>query len=164
MGETIAQPKGRSTPVAVRYEDDLYTWVQEQIALLRAGRLADIDAENIAEELSVLARSEYSRLVSALRVLVMHMLKWDQQPEYRTPSWVYSIKEQRDRFADALHDNPGLRPRRDEALAKAYRQARRGAALETGLHETEFPKECPYDWDQLLERPFEVDAWARERK
>lgn len=147
-----------------RYEDDLYTWVEEQVALLRNGRLDVIDADNIAEELSVLARSEYSRLVSALRILLMHMLKWDQQPEYRTPSWVYSIREQRDRYVDVLAESPGLRPRRDEALEKAYRAGRRGAALETGLHETDFPKTCPYTWMDILERPFEVDAWARERK
>jgi hypothetical protein len=34
------------------YERDLYAWVQEQVALLRAGRLGEIDAENIAEEIS----------------------------------------------------------------------------------------------------------------
>ena len=32
-----------------RYADDLYTWVQEQVALLRAGRVDALDLDNIAE-------------------------------------------------------------------------------------------------------------------
>lgn len=140
-----------------RYEDDLYTWVNEQVALLRTGRLHEADAENIAEELAVLARSEFSKLRSALRVLLMHMLKWDQQPEYRSPSWIFSIREQRRRYVEVLKDNPGLKPRRDEALAEAYESARDWAANETNLSVDEFPARCPYTWDDVVERPFELD-------
>lgn len=150
--------------VRARYEDDLYTWVQEQVALLRAGRLDEVDAENVAEELRSLGAAEKSKLDSILRVLVMHMLKWDQQPEFRTPSWVYSIHEQRRRYHDLIGDNPGLKPRRAEALRRVYPSARDWAAAETHLHVGEFPDTCAYTWDDILERPFEVDDWARERK
>src|SRR3954452_855418 len=94
------RPRADEGPPAerVRYEDDLYTWVNEQVALLRAGRLDEIDAENIAEELAGVGRSETAKLRSILRVLVMHMLKWDQQPEFRARSWVHSIRDQRKRF------------------------------------------------------------------
>ena len=47
-------------PPATRHDDDLYTWVREQIALLRAGRLSDIDALNIAEELSDVGESSWT--------------------------------------------------------------------------------------------------------
>ena len=40
--EIAAQPRRR-------YADDLYGWVEDQIALLRAGRLSEIDTDNIAE-------------------------------------------------------------------------------------------------------------------
>lgn len=140
-----------------RYEDDLYTWVSEQVALLRAGRLDAIDAENIAEELSDVGASQYDKLWSSLRVLVMHMLKWDQQPEFRTLSWVYSIREQRNRYAKILKKNLGLASRREEALADAYESARLWAANETSLPVDEFPDECPYTWDDILNRPFETD-------
>ncbi|MDQ3559327.1 MAG: DUF29 domain-containing protein, partial [Pseudomonadota bacterium] len=43
-------PIARSAPSLARYESDLYAWSREQAALLRAGRLGEIDAENIAEE------------------------------------------------------------------------------------------------------------------
>ena len=86
----------------------------------------------------------------------MHMLKWDQQPEFRTRSWVFSILEQRQRYAKVLRKNPGLKPRRGEALIDAYKSARRWAAEETNLSLREFPDECPYSWDDILQRPFEL--------
>ena len=150
------RPEARAG-ASTRYDEDLYTWVQEQVALLRAGRLDEIDAENIAEELSDVGRSEFAKLESALRVLVMHMLKWDQQPELRTPSWVFPIREQRRRLDRLFRQNPGLKPRRDEALSEIYPSARDWASLETHFDVSEFPPECPYTWDDLLLRPFEAD-------
>ena len=157
MADPAAKERARARN-RTHYEDDLYSWVQEQVALLRAGRLDEIDAENVAEELSDVGSSQYDQLWSSLRVLVMHMLKWDQQPEFRTPSWVFSIREQRKRYARILKKNPGLASRRDEALADAYDSARDWAANETHLSIDEFPGECPYTWDEILGRPFETDT------
>ena len=157
----MADPVAKERPAAkkrARYEDDLYGWVEEQVALLRAGRLEEIDAENIAEELSDVGSEQYDKLESALRVLVMHMLKWDQQPEFRTRSWIFSITEQRRRYQKVMRKNPGLKPRREEALNDAFHGARLWAAEETNLSLSEFPDECPYSWDDLLERPFELDS------
>ncbi|MCJ2049933.1 DUF29 domain-containing protein [Methylobacterium sp. J-070] len=141
-----------------RYADDLYTWVQEQVALLRAGRVDMLDLENIAEELGDVGSAQYSQLESALRVLIMHMLKWDQQPEKRTPSWIYSIREQRFRYAKILRKNPGLKPHLDTMRDDIYPISRNWAADECHLLPTEFPPECPYTWDDLLERPFDLDS------
>jgi hypothetical protein len=149
--------KERPAKKRARYEDDFYAWLSEQVALLRAGRLGAIDAENIAEELDDVGKSQPAKLWSTLRVLVMHMLKWDQQPEYRTPSWVYSIREQRKRYRRLLEQSPSLKPLRDEVLADAYESARIWAANETSVPEDEFPNTCPYSWDEILDRPFEVD-------
>ena len=164
MSETIARPTSQPRPGSTRHEDDLYTWVQEQVALLKAGRLDEIDVDNIAEELGDVGKSERWRLWSILRVLVMHMLKWDQQPEQRTPSWVHSIREQRRRYDALLSSSPSLKSQRDETLAKVYPVARGWAADETSLGDDEFPVECPYTWDDILGRPFEVDDGARRRR
>jgi hypothetical protein len=53
-------------PTRTRYEDDLYTWVGEQVGALRAGRFDEVDAEHVAEELSDVGRSEYDKLEFAL--------------------------------------------------------------------------------------------------
>jgi hypothetical protein len=157
----MADQAAKERPAAkkrARYEDDYYGWVKEQVALLRSGRLDEIDVENVAEELDDLGKDEFARLRSCLRVLLMHMLKWDQQPEHRTPSWIYSIREQRRRYARLLKESPSLKPRLDEARDQAYEDARDWAADETHLSPREFPKKCPYEWDDILERPFEFDS------
>ena len=141
-----------------RYDDDFYTWAQEQVSLLRARRFEALDIEHLAEELEGLSKSEFSKLRSTLRTLMMHMLKWDQQPEHRTPSWIFSIREQRRRFDEVLRDNPGLKPRMAEARDAAYPDARDWAADETHLPPDEFPTACPYTWDELRERPFDFDS------
>lgn len=146
-----------------RYEDDLYTWVQEQVAALRAGRIDALDLDLIAEELSDVGGAQYNQLESALRVLMMHMLKWDQQPEMRTPSWIFSIREQRRRYARVLKKNPGLKSSLNEARDSAYPNARDWASDECHLPVDEFPPECPYEWDDILNRPFDFDSVKKQR-
>jgi hypothetical protein len=63
-----------------RYEKDYYGWALEQVALLRSGRVQEVEAENVAEELEGLANDEFAKLESSLRVLLMHMLKWISSP------------------------------------------------------------------------------------
>jgi predicted DNA-binding ribbon-helix-helix protein len=165
MAEPARRDKGQGMAGAghnrTAYDADLYTWVQEQVALLRAGELAALDLQNIAEELSDVGRAQYHQLESALRVLLMHMLKWDRQPEHRTPSWIYSIREQRRRYERILAQNPGLKPRLEEARDAAYPNARDWAADETHLTPDEFPDACPYDWNDILGRPFDLDSVKR---
>jgi hypothetical protein len=139
-------------PVRVEYERDLYAWSQEQARLVREGRWAEVDRNNVAEEIESLGRTEFNRLESALRVLLVHMLKWDHQPRTRTRSWLLSIEAQRLEASDVLADNPGLRPRIAEALSRAYRKARLEAAKETGLDLAKFPESCRYSFDDVMRR------------
>ncbi|TGE02741.1 DUF29 domain-containing protein [Methylobacterium nonmethylotrophicum] len=129
----------------------------EQAAALRAGNLSVIDRENLAEEIESLGRSELKSLVSAWRVVLLHMLKVDYQPERRTRSWALSIRDQRDEAADVLTDSPGLKSRLDEAMARAYRGARLDAARETGLPLQTFPETCPYTRDEMITRDYPID-------
>jgi hypothetical protein len=142
------------TPVRTEYERDFYSWLMEQARHIREGRWNLVDRENVAEEIESLGREQFNKLASALRVLVLHMLKWDHQPAGRSRSWAVSIANQRIAIEDVLDDNPGLRPRIPEAMARAYRQARILAARETGLPEETFPAECPYSWDEIISREF----------
>lgn len=79
MGRASLKRKPPAAPPAARYEDDLFTWVQEQVDLLRAGRLSEVDAGNVAEELSDVGNELYFRPESAIAVLMQHILKWDHQ-------------------------------------------------------------------------------------
>ena len=141
-------------PVRAEYERDFYSWLMEQARLVRAGQWSAIDRANLAEEIESLGREQFNKLESALRVLLLHMLKWDHQPDRRTRSWELSIKEQRIAVQDILDDNPGLKPRIDEALARGYRRARLAAAKETEVDESGFPRSCPYSFDDAMTRSF----------
>jgi Domain of unknown function DUF29 len=141
-------------PVHAEYERDFYSWSLEQARLLREGRHDALDRDNLAEEIESLGREQFNKLVSALRVAMMHMLKWDHQPSKRSRSWALSIEGQRLEIADVLADNPGLKPRVGEAIARAYRHARIEAAKETGLDEADFPAACPYSFDDITKRSF----------
>ena len=117
---------------------------QEQARLLRAGRIDAIDRENVAEEIESLGREQFNKLESALRLLLLHFLKWDHQPSLRSRSWMLSIAAQRLEIEDIIGDNPGLKPRIHEAIARAYRNARVAAARETDIELDRFPMQCPY--------------------
>jgi hypothetical protein len=139
-------------PARADYNQDFYSWLMEQAQLIRDGRWTDLDRDNLAEEIESLGREQFNKLESALRVLLMHFLKWDHQPKLRSRSWALSIKAQRVELDDVIGDNPGLKPRIGEAVRRAYRKARIDAARETGIEEDQFPPQCPYSWDDVVSR------------
>ena len=147
-----------SRPGRTRYEDDLYTWVQEQVALLRAGAVDALDLAHIAEELSDVGAEQYNKLESALELILLHMLKWDHQPHKRTRSWSLSIEEHRLRAAKQLRKNPSLTSRIDEAVEDGFRLGRIRAAREMRVEPKTLPTPCPYDWTAIMTRPFSLDS------
>ncbi|HET7879684.1 MAG TPA: DUF29 domain-containing protein [Acetobacteraceae bacterium] len=136
------------------YDRDFYAWANEQAALLRAGRLAEADIENIAEEIETMGRSEKRELVSRLTVLLLHLLKWQFQPSHRRISWQLSIQNARDPLTDHLDDNPSLKSQLDQVMKSAYRRAANDAAVETGLQRAAFPDASPYTFDQAMAHDF----------
>jgi hypothetical protein len=142
-------------------EGDLYSWARRQAELLRAGRLAEIDAVAIAEEIDDVGEEQYDKLESALRVLMLHLLKWDHQSDSRSRSWTLTIREQRRRVLRQLRKNPGLRSRLDEALSEAYEDARDEASAETGLPMRVFPVQPAFEYAEIMDRPM---VWPGDEK
>ena len=139
---------------AVAYDDDFFAWTQEQARLLRAGDLADVDAENLAEEIESVGRSDRREIRNRLTVLLAHLLKWQFQPKRRGSSWSSTIWEQRLQVNSILEDSPSLQPFFAEALDTSYKHARDKAAQETRLQLRNLPVECPYTLDQILSEKF----------
>src|SRR5262249_11743308 len=108
-----------------RYEDDVYTWSRQQAAALRraaasrANLPSPIDFANVAEEIESLGISQLREFYSRYRVLLVHLLKWQYQPETRTPRWRVTIRNQRDELARLLRISPGMKPKRRTALLDA---------------------------------------------
>jgi len=145
----------KNPPGSPDYRHDGYGWAMAQAALIRAGRLSEVDWENVAEEIESVGKSERRALESALQVVIVHILKWDFQPSRRTRSWANSIAAHRAHFEDLLSENPSLKPQLDDILRRAWRLARVDAEQETGLDADLFPID-PYGWDRLRSDPFTV--------
>jgi hypothetical protein len=143
-------------PTATRtselYERDFYEWAMANAALIREGRLDELDLANVAEEIESLGRSERRELDSRITVLLVHLLKRELQPHKRdTPSWLTSITNQRVELERVLRDSPSLRRQVSEAIAQAFPSALRLARIETRQKDAPLPPECPWTPEQLLD-------------
>ena len=136
------------------YDNDFYAWANEQAALLRAGRLGQADIEHIAQEIESMGRTEKRELISRLRVLMLHLLKWQFQPAGRGSSWRASIRVQRLDLAEHLKDNPSLKAILPEAIATAFEGAVIEAADQTKLPESALPPTCPWPFDEMMDARF----------
>ncbi|MEA2774389.1 MAG: hypothetical protein QOD93_7351 [Acetobacteraceae bacterium] len=136
------------------YDHDFYAWANEQAALLRDGRFSEADMAHIAEEIESLGKTEKRELVNRLTVLLLHLLKWQFQPALRGQSWRATIRVQRRDLEDHLDDNPSLKAILFQAIGRAYGRAVIAAEAETGLLESNFPNQCPWSFDQLMDPDF----------
>jgi hypothetical protein len=152
-----SDPLNNNAPPA-RYDRDLYSWAVEQAALLRSGRVEEVDALNIAEEIDDVGTKQYDKLENALQLILLHLLKWDHQAERRSRSWWASIQIQRKHAEKVLRKNPGLKPQVEEAIGDGYGVARLEAAKQTKLDPRAFPEQCCYSWDEIMQRPIEWPA------
>jgi len=134
------------------YDTDYVAWLQEQAAHLRARRLDQLDVENVAEELESLMSSERRELENRLDVLILHLLKWDHQPDRRSNRWRATVQEQRTRIRRLLRDSPSLKREVEPMSQHVYVDAVEGATIETLLDETAFPPALPYTVEQIFER------------
>ena len=142
----------------INYDADFYGWTQEQAAFLKAGKLTELDIENLIEEVETMGRSEKRELDSRLTVLLIHLLKWQYQPVRRGRSWQLTIEGQRLNFSETLDENPSLKPQFDTILKKAYAKSILKASQETALDERIFPSVCPWTLSQILDDNFYPDA------
>lgn len=132
----------------IDYENDFYAWTQQQAQLLRNQKLNHIDWNHLAEEIEDMGRSEKRQLESRLEILIIHLLKWQFQPNLRSRSWQLTIKEQRLRLEKLFIENPSLKTHLQDVKEKIYPLAVINAEKETGL--ATFPETCPYDLTQIF--------------
>lgn len=147
-----------------QYEADFVIWVEQQAALLKQGRLSDLDVTNLIDEVEELGRSEKRALRSQVIRVIKHLLKLDYQPQafYYLNSWRSSIAEGRTQIKLILQDSPSLKPYLVQVFAECYQDAVAEVVAETGLTQRMFPQECPYSQEQVLEPMFLPGAGASE--
>jgi Domain of unknown function DUF29 len=132
------------------YDQDFYQWTQEQSELMKAGALSQLDISNLIVEVESMGKSQKRELLSRITVLLMHLLKWDYQPEQRSGSWKSTIRTQRREIKFLLLDNPSLKRSIQDASISVYPDSKTSASDETGLPESAFPETCPYTVEQIM--------------
>lgn len=144
------------------YDQDYSAWAQANADLLWAGDFDALDIEHLLAELSEMGKSEQRSLESHLRILLVHLLKWQFQYEQLAErwreldgrSWRTTIVHQRTELRILLRKHPGMRRLWSAATGLAYADARVLAAAETGLPIDTFPLDCPYAEDAILDEGF----------
>jgi len=135
------------------YESDTAAWSEEQAVALRAQQWSALDWEHLAEEIEDLKNSLIRTLRSDIFLIVKHLLKWQVQPDRRSPSWVGTIRDNRIIIEDLLLENPSLKKLTEDFVQTKYRKAVEEAADETNLKVSDFPAECPWTFDEVMSIP-----------
>ncbi len=113
----------------------------------------DEAAKGIEELIEALSRSEKRALKSQLVRLMLHIIKWQSQPERRSRSWVASIKDARDEIADIQDETPSLNNAVIESLwDKAFIIAKRDAEAEMGKKS----EVQSVSWEEVFEDEYEL--------
>lgn len=139
------------------YDEDFYSWTQEQARLLRetaAARLnVPLDFEHLAEEIEDMGKNDRRAVNSGISRVIERLLKLEFSPASDPRGgWRKSVREHRASVLDALADSPSLHGKID--LPTAYRRGRDYAVDGLGqdrVDERVLPAECPYTLDQILD-------------
>jgi Domain of unknown function DUF29 len=151
-----------------RYEDDVIAWANEQAALLRAGRFADLDMEHVADEIETVGRMEISRFEARVAELMAHLLAWQHLRSERTRSLRDLIGMLRERIERDLRRTPSLAQALadTESWTRAWEDAilasiADAAARRYGLPQvcpwaapSQIPKACPWTVAQVRDKTF----------
>lgn len=154
----MASTQVPQTSLSELYQRDFCQWAEKTTELLRTGDFAQLDLDNLIEEVEDMSGSQKRALLSNLRVLLMHLLKYRYQPDQRSHSWRSSIIEHRLRIQELFEESPSLKSFLSDNFDKAYQKARKQAALETGLPMQIFPQVCPFSQNDALN-----DDWLPEQ-
>jgi hypothetical protein len=131
-------------------EGDFVGWADDTAKAIEEGRFDEIDRIALADEVASLSRSAKRELASALRLLLVHMLKAQYQPEKHTRGWDDTIRRERRNANKFLAESPSLTSSLNEIFADAYEDAVYQAESETRLALSTFPKSCQWMIEEVL--------------
>lgn len=110
-------------------------------------------AIGIEELIHALSRSEKRALKSQLIRLMLHIIKWQTQPERRSLSWQASINDARDEIADIQEETPSLNDNAIKELwDKAFVIAKRDAQAEMQKK----PTITGLSWQQVFQDDYDL--------
>ena len=137
------------------YEEDFLLWSEDTAAKLKARDFANVDLENLIEEVEDLGRSQKTELLSRLTRLLEHLLKrlYVHSPQdYR--GWELIIRNQRTELEFLIEDSPSLRNIWSQRFDRAWKSALK--TVQEDYPKVTFPDRFPYasDVDTLLNQKY----------
>ncbi len=106
------------------YDRDILLWVEDTITKLKSGDFANLDIENLIEEVDALGISQRRELRNRLITLLEHLLKRlyvNLINEYN--GWERTIREQRRQIHFLLKDSPSLKSIWQDTFTQAWELA-----------------------------------------
>jgi hypothetical protein len=133
------------------YQSDFNLWLEKNLALLKERGFAQLDIDNLVEEIEDMGNNRKDALESNLMRVFQHLLKWKYQPQKRTNSWRASITEHSLRLNKTFKKSPSLKPYFENVYEECYQDARLVASRETGIDMSIFPEICPFKPNDVLD-------------
>ncbi|WP_422491498.1 lipopolysaccharide heptosyltransferase II [Endozoicomonas sp. ALE010] len=93
------------------------------------------------------------KLDSHLAELLMHLFKWQYQPQKREygHSWENSIRAHRKQTKDLMEKYPSLEAKIISDWEGIFESALRAAIIDTDMSKEDFPENCPWTFDQIMQ-------------
>jgi hypothetical protein len=104
------------------YDRDFFDWTQRVAARLRDGSVSQSDLKKVALEIRDMGKRDLREAKSRMRVLVIHLLKWEVQPEHRE-TWLSTINLQRMGLEQIFEQSPSIRQCVEESLGEICQAA-----------------------------------------
>ncbi|MFZ8785648.1 DUF29 domain-containing protein [Thermocrinis sp.] len=156
------------------YEKDFYLWVMENLKLLREKKYDLVDWENLLEEIRDLGEWYIDRTIDLMADILENLYRWEnfREGEDAGHSWISSINNARNELDLILMGQPSVKAKAQErenvqmawelavqSLINWFEEPKNHnlAKKYFGRFPTQkdFPKECPYTFQQIVEyRPW----------
>ncbi|HEY9865803.1 MAG TPA: DUF29 domain-containing protein [Candidatus Obscuribacterales bacterium] len=133
------------------YETDDAEWLQETVKLIKNHQFEQLDIENLIEELEDLGREKKNAVVSLLEQIIRHLLLlqyWTREADYNRVHWEEEIYSFRVQLRRKITTN--LLNYLDSEFDSIYQDALGFVKIKT-QNSVNFPSECPYNLEQLLD-------------
>jgi hypothetical protein len=136
-------------------QTDYIAWLDETIALLQQKNFAQVDWENLIEEIESLGRSQKRELRNRLTTLLEHGLKLcysNYVQDYR--GWRETIGRSQREIQELLTDSPSLKQYWDEVFLDCYATALKTLRDNPDYQSFDFPDDCPFPQEisQILQK------------
>ena len=136
------------------YQTDDYLWLLETIELLKQNRFNELDLENLIEELEDLGSEKKNAVESLLEQVIRHLLLlqyWNEEYDRNKNHWQGEIVNFRNQLKRRLTGN--LSNHLAKEMLNLYADALEYVQVKTNF-QVDFPVECPYSLEQLLDKNY----------